>query len=177
MSADLVEARPGVYHDSVSLMRISATLAGLPGIEVAVVAMATELNLGLATGLGFAPPEAGQGDLLVALRGTGPAELEAARAELDRLLAGLAVRTAQGGDEELPARTVRSAALRGVGDGAATLALVSVPGPYAFAEAMDAIEAGLSVMIFSDNVPVEQEVLLKRRAAELGALVMGPDCG
>lgn len=32
-------------------------------------------------------------------------------------------------------------------------------------------------MIFSDNVPVEQEVLLKRRAAELGVLVMGPDCG
>ncbi|MBB4916540.1 FdrA family protein [Streptosporangium saharense] len=177
MSADLVEARPGVYHDSVSLMRVSAALAGLPGIEVAVVAMATELNLGLAAGLGFALPEAGQGDLLVALRGAGPAELEAARAELDRLLAGLAVRTAQGRDEERSARTVRSAALRGVGDGPATLALVSVPGPYAFAEAMDAIEAGLSVMIFSDNVPVEQEVLLKRRAAELGTLVMGPDCG
>ncbi|MGW3368785.1 FdrA family protein, partial [Streptosporangium canum] len=72
-----------------------------------------------------------------------------------------------------PPRTVRTAA-RGR---AATLALVSVPGEHAFAEAMDAIEAGLSVMIFSDNVPVEQEVLLKRRAAERGVLVMGPDCG
>lgn len=52
-----------------------------------------------------------------------------------------------------------------------------MPGPHAFAEALDAVEAGLSVMIFSDNVPVEQEVLLKRRAAERGVLVMGPDCG
>jgi FdrA protein len=32
-------------------------------------------------------------------------------------------------------------------------------------------------MIFSDNVPVEQEVLLKDRAAVDGLLVMGPDCG
>ncbi|MFC3982389.1 FdrA family protein [Streptosporangium jomthongense] len=180
MSADLVRVRPGVYHDSVSLMRVSGALSALPGIEVAVVAMATELNLGLAAGLGFALPEAGQGDLLVALRGAGPDDLETARAELDRLLTDLTVRTVQGGGGERPARTVRSAALRGAGEsgeGAATLALVSVPGPYAFAEAMDAIEAGLSVMIFSDNVPVEQEVLLKRRAAELGPLVMGPDCG
>ena len=33
------------------------------------------------------------------------------------------------------------------------------------------------VMIFSDNVPVEQEVALKRAASERGLLVMGPDCG
>src|SRR2546423_14413509 len=32
-------------------------------------------------------------------------------------------------------------------------------------------------MLFSDNVPVAQEVLLKERAAERGLLVMGPDCG
>ena len=32
-------------------------------------------------------------------------------------------------------------------------------------------------MIFSDNVPVEQEIWLKDRAAQRGLLVMGPDCG
>jgi FdrA protein len=32
-------------------------------------------------------------------------------------------------------------------------------------------------MLFSDNVPIEAEVALKRRAAEAGRLVMGPDCG
>ncbi len=42
---------------------------------------------------------------------------------------------------------------------------------------MDAIEAGRDVMVFSDNVPVEQEVRLKEAAAEQGLLVMGPDCG
>ena len=42
---------------------------------------------------------------------------------------------------------------------------------------MDALDAGRDVMVFSDNVPVEQEVALKRTAAERGLLVMGPDCG
>ena len=32
-------------------------------------------------------------------------------------------------------------------------------------------------MVFSDNVPLDQEVALKRTAAERGLLVMGPDCG
>ncbi|MEU8385312.1 FdrA family protein, partial [Streptosporangium sp. NPDC048865] len=80
-------------------------------------------------------------------------------------------------DEPRHARGVRDRRLAHGEPRAATLALVSVPGPYAFAEALDAVEAGLSVMIFSDNVPVGQEVLLKRRAAERGVLVMGPDCG
>jgi FdrA protein len=42
---------------------------------------------------------------------------------------------------------------------------------------MDALDAGHDVMLFSDNVPVEQEVALKTAAAARGLLVMGPDCG
>jgi FdrA protein len=74
---------------------------------------------------------------------------------------------------EQPPRTT-SAALRRSGT---ALVLISVPGRYAFAEAMDALEAGCHVMIFSDNVPVEQEILLKDVASERGLLVLGPDCG
>ena len=55
--------------------------------------------------------------------------------------------------------------------------LVSTPGRYAFLDAMDALDAGASVMVFSDNVPVAQEVRLKEAAADRGLLVMGPDCG
>ena len=57
------------------------------------------------------------------------------------------------------------------------MVLVSVPGASATVEAMDALEAGSDVMIFSDNVPVDQEVALKRAAAQRALLVMGPDCG
>lgn len=173
MSTDVVRVRTGVYHDSVSLMRVSRAASALPGVEVAMVAMATELNLQIAAELGFDLPPAGPADLLIALRGGGTDPLEGAFAELDGLLDGLSWSPSGGVAVEHPPRTVRAAAR----SRAAALALVSVPGPHAFAEALDAVEAGLSVMIFSDNVPVEQEVLLKRRAAELDVLVMGPDCG
>src|SRR5699024_4879048 len=57
------------------------------------------------------------------------------------------------------------------------LALISTPGRYAAAEALKAIHRGMHVFIFSDSVPLDQEVLLKREASERGLLVMGPDCG
>ena len=38
------------------------------------------------------------------------------------------------------------------------------PGASAFVEAMDALDAGRDVMVFSDNVPLDQEVALKRTA-------------
>jgi succinyl-CoA synthetase alpha subunit len=60
---------------------------------------------------------------------------------------------------------------------AANLALISVPGDYAAAEAMKALRLGLHVMLFSDNVALADEVALKRYADGKGLLVMGPDCG
>ncbi|WP_283133691.1 FdrA family protein [Rhizohabitans arisaemae] len=168
-----VQLRRGAYHDSVTLMRISQGLTALPGVEVALVAMATELNLGLARDLGLdIPAQATPADLLVAVRALDADALAAAMAELDERLARTPA-AADGPGMRTAPRTTRSA-LR---SGEATMVLVSVPGSHAFAEAMDAIEAGRSVMIFSDNVPVEQEILLKDRAAERGVLVMGPDCG
>jgi succinyl-CoA synthetase alpha subunit len=61
--------------------------------------------------------------------------------------------------------------------GGADLALISVPGDYAAAEAMKALALGLHVMLFSDNVSVAEELALKTRGRERGLLVMGPDCG
>ena len=52
-----------------------------------------------------------------------------------------------------------------------------MPGQHAVTEAFDAIGAGLSVMLFSDNVSVDDEVRLKDAAAAADVLVMGPDCG
>src|SRR6266540_2097710 len=53
-----VDLRRGSYRDSVRLMQISQALQAVPGVSAALVAMATELNLELAAGMGFAPPEA-----------------------------------------------------------------------------------------------------------------------
>ena len=157
MSA-LVELRRGAYVDSVSLMQVSRRVAELPGVDAALVAMATELN----------------GDLLVAVRAADDAAMSEARLTVDAALAELSRPVAATGPGAVePPRTVRVAAARS----GATLALVSVPGPHAFTEAMDALEAGLSVMVFSDNVPLDQEIRLKEEGDRRGLLVMGPDCG
>jgi FdrA protein len=171
--SELVEVRTGAYHDSVTLMRAGRRLAERPGVTAALTAMATTLNVGLLAEMGFTPPSGARpDDLLVAIRADGPEALEAARATVDELLATRPPE-ARGFGGPPPARTTGSAARRAD----ATIALVSVPGPYAFAEAMDALDAGLNVMVFSDNVPVEHELELKETAARRGLLVMGPDCG
>lgn len=179
MTAQSVQVRPGSYHDSVTLMRVGRALSGLDGVLAAQTAMATELNLELLKAQGFDVPEtAGPNDLVVAVRAVDDSALDSALSSLTSLLASGASRlvpqAAGGLGAPLPGRTTASAAARAPG---ASVALISVPGPYAFAEAMDALTAGLNVMIFSDNVPLAQEIRLKEEAARRDLLVMGPDCG
>lgn len=163
--------RPNAYHDSVKLMRVSEELAGLPGVERAAAIMATPLNLELLADDGLLPPglEATPDDLVVAVRG--PEEsADAALAEIDRLLRP---KELSGERAELPPRTLEAAA----GRLDVNLAVIAVPGQFASAEAYAALRAGLHVFLFSDNVPLEDEVGLKRLAAAEGRLMMGPDCG
>ena len=168
-----VELRPGAYADSVTLLQVSRAVQGLDGVLAAQVAMATALNIEVLTEMGFAvPTEATTNDMVVALRLADAEALTAALAGVDQALRD-ANRREEGSTEVAPPRSTRSA-LRRTPD---AVVVVSVPGPSALVEAMDAVDAGRDVMVFSDNVPVEQEVALKRAAAERGALVMGPDCG
>ncbi|CDL26819.1 Putative oxidoreductase subunit [Escherichia coli ISC7] len=57
------------------------------------------------------------------------------------------------------------------------LAVISVNGLFAAREARQALQNDLNVMLFSDNVSVEDELALKQLAHEKGLLMMGPDCG
>jgi FdrA protein len=173
MTTNHVELRPGAYADSVTLLQVSRAVQGLDGVLAAQVAMATALNVEVLTEMGFAvPTEAGANDMVVALRLDDAGALDVALAGVDAALRD-ANRRDDGPTEVAPPRTTASA-FRRVPEG---LALVSVPGANALVEAMDAVEAGHDVMVFSDNVPLDQEIALKRAAAERGLLVMGPDCG
>ena len=162
------------YKDSVALMAISSKILAIDGIESASVVMATPTNLdnlvesGLAEGLGETAPS----DLIVAVAGTDDA-CEAALALADELLAEQPL-DSRGAVAELPPSSTQMAV---AADPSLNVALISVPGAYAAAEAIKAINLGLSVMVFSDNVPVEQELAMKQLAAERGVMVMGPDCG
>jgi FdrA protein len=173
VSAAHVEARPGAYADSVTLMQISAQARAADGVQAALIGMATGLNLDLLSGLGLAaPPGADPNHLLIAIRARDDVALASALAQVDAALQPGPAAAASAAAAAAP-RTTGSAA-RACGP---ALALVSVPGRFAFAEAMDALDAGCDVMIFSDNVPVAQEVALKDAAAARGLLVLGPDCG
>lgn len=176
MTTTHVEVRPGAYADSVTLLRVSRTAQQLDGVVAAQVAMATPLNVDVLTGMGFSVPAGtGANDLVVALHLTGDDALPAAVAGVDRALAEAGRTAPDGGGAAAvaPPRTTAAALDRAPG----SVVLVSVPGPHATVEAMDALDAGSDVMIFSDNVPVEQEVALKQVAAQRSLLVMGPDCG
>ncbi|HLN76804.1 MAG TPA: FdrA family protein [Nocardioidaceae bacterium] len=166
--------RRGAYVDSVTLMQVSQQISSLPGVRSALVAMATELNLDLATSMGFTLPEhTSPNEMLVAVEADDDASLDAALAQVDVALTAKASPSSLslgGAPAPLTVRAAARAAESGV-------ALISTPGQYAFLDAVDAIDAGLHTMVFSDNVPLAQEVALKRYAEPRGVLVMGPDCG
>jgi FdrA protein len=166
--------RPGSYYDSVVLMQLQRALGALPGIADAGVVMATPANREMLAASGLLPGslEAGEGDLLIAVK----AESEAAAGEaLGRVDALLQVRKSGGGE----GHGFRPRSLEGAVKAlpAARWVLVSVPGRYAAGVAEQALDLGRNVFLYSDNVSLAEESALKRKALERGLLVMGPDCG
>ena len=163
------------YYDSVTLMLVSRELQKLEGVEDVLVGMGTDLNLDLASDLGLASEEFGgltPNDLFIAAKID---ETLISMKEVEDAFNEQLNKSAESdSDEDYQPPTLRSAiqALPG-----ANMVLVSVPGQFAAAEVEDALDAGLHVMLFSDNVPVEDELRLKQKAVEKGLLMMGPDCG
>ena len=173
--ARLARITRNFYRDSVELMQLSARLLALPGVRRASAVMASPANLALLREAELLAGEvdAGPNDLLIALEAEEGAAA-AALAEVDRAF-NRAPSAGQGrGRRQMPPRSLEMALETAP---AANLALISTPGDYAAAEAMKALRLGLHVMIFSDNVPVAEEIVLKRYAAAHDLLVMGPDCG
>ena len=166
--------RKDSYYDSVFLMQISAELQAQPGVDEAVVAMGTDVNRELIADMGLSDPEvaaAGPMDLVIALDANAQADIESAVERLDGLLKS---KSAPAGTSDYRPGSF-PAAHNYLPD--ANLAIVSLPGRFAAREARRALDAGLHVMLFSDNVSLEDEVSLKKRALEKGLLMMGPDCG
>ena len=161
------EVRRGRWVDSAKLLSAARVAEGADGVEQAACFMATSANLDEARGMGLwddSMAGAGPDDLVIVVGGPeAQAGLQAAAAVLD------ARPGASGG--------VVAAAPRSLSKVTADIALISVPGDYAALEAHKALSAGMDVMLFSDGVTIEDEVVLTRRARELGRLVMGPGCG
>ena len=167
-----VQVADNLYADSVFLMRVNAEVEQMPGVQKALVAMATDANLSLATKIGFIPPPEALPDQLLIL-----AQHDGTQSDMALLQSVVELIRRRETSLESNAASPRSIAAACEMKPEATLAVISVSGQYAAAEAEQALREGLSVMLFSDNVSVEDEVRLKVMAAEKGLLVMGPDCG
>ena len=163
--------KKNTYFDSVSLMSVSTKANKLPGVEQAFVAMATEMNKGVLKNLGLLTPEledAKNGDLMIVIKG------EAANDDTLAAIEALFARKEQAGSHEARYATLASAKTHRPD---ANLAVISVNGTFAAREARQALESNLNVMLFSDNVSLDDELALKQLAHEKGLLMMGPDCG
>ena len=164
-----------LYRDSVVLMRLARELEQLEGVTGATVVMGTDNNKELLRQAELLTDEgkaASPNDLLIGLQTDSKSLAEDTLAFLQDKLSAKGRGLEEGGDYR--PRTLNGA-LQAMPQ--ANLALISLPGAYAGVEARKALERGLHVLLFSDNVSLEDEVNLKRLAANNGLFMLGPDCG
>ncbi|MGH9280082.1 MAG: protein FdrA, partial [Acidimicrobiales bacterium] len=177
-AARAVKVFAGTYLDSVLQMAGTRAMLDVDGVEWAAAAMATPANVDTLADQGFARSDLGSAsanDLFIAAIGSDEGVTAEALSEGEaRLFAAPARRDAGAGAEARAPRTLAEAVDL---QAASNVAVISVPGDYAAIEAHQAMTAGLHVLLFSDNVPVGDEVELKDRATALGRLVMGPGAG
>ena len=163
--------RRNQYYDSVFLMGISKRISDVQGVKQNAVLMGSETNKGLLADIGIrdAQIDAAQpNDLIMAVIAETPHIVSEVLEKLDEfLLGGVQVASTSNPHsfEEGLAQKPN-----------ANLVVISVPGEYAAREARKALDAGLNVFLFSDNVSIDDELELKQLAAEKKLLVMGPDC-
>ncbi len=168
------EIRRGAYYDSVVLMQLQRELVALDGVMDAGVVMGTDANKDILLQSGLLTAEAkaaGADDLIIVIKAEDEATAAKALAQVDDLLSKRQSSSSQDGYRP---KSIESAA-KMVPD--AQWILVSVAGQFAAGVARKGLALGKHIFLFSDNVPLADEVSLKQEARDKGLLVMGPDCG
>lgn len=176
---------PNIYLDSVMLMELSVTIESEEGVQRAMALMATRPNLDLLAEFGLlAPGQAAlaQDGVILAIEADSEDAAQAAVKAAQALLVS----------NKTVARMAAAGDAAGSGEGAGSLptfaswreapedagiAVISVPGEYAAAEAWKALKAGRHVVLFSNQVSIEDELELKTAARARGLLMLGAECG
>ena len=156
------QVRKNLYFDSVTLMVASSMMRRMEGVQNAAVMMGTDHNRELMTDAGLIGPDTeafGVNDTVVGVLAESEEAAEAAIAFFDSYLSGKTA--AAETSEDLRVKTVAAAKNTLP---ATNFTVISVPGRYARAEAEKALDMGLHVLMFSDNVSLEDEVALKKKA-------------
>ena len=168
-----VIVRKNEYQDSVRLMNISRKANAIDGVKKVLVLLGTDGNKKIINDLGLMIDEiksATPNDLIICVESEAELCADNAVIEIDNLLS------------KATSNESKSAVVNNIDEAVtimpnANLAFFSVPGQFATLDVVNAIEQNLNVMLFSDNVALEDEVYLKKLAAKKDLLMMGPDCG
>ena len=168
--------KKGSYHDSVVLMLLTNQISTIEGVKKVPIMMATPANKDIYRQSGLSTEElesASANDMVVVADVDDDAILDVIMEEVEEFFKKQS--TSEG--DKKGAESVKSwdKALGKLPD--ANLAVISIPGAYAALEADRALDEGMNVFMFSDNVTLEDEIKLKQKAHEKGLAVMGPDCG
>ena len=168
--------KKGSYHDSVVLMLLTNQISTIEGVKKVSIMMATPANKDIYRQSGLSTEElegASANDMVVVADVDDEGILDVIMQEVEEFFK----KQSTSESEKKGAESVKSwdKALKKLPD--ANLAVISIPGAYAALEADRALDEGMNVFMFSDNVTLEDEIKIKQTAHEKGLAVMGPDCG
>ena len=168
--------KKGSYHDSVVLMLLTNQISTIEGVKKVSIMMATPANKDIYRQSGLSTEElegASANDMVVVADVDDEGILDVIMQEVEEFFK----KQSTSESEKKGAESVKSwdKALKKLPD--ANLAVISIPGAYAALEADRALDEGMNVFMFSDNVTLEDEIKIKQKAQEKGLAVMGPDCG
>lgn len=165
--------KKGSYHDSVVLMLLTNHISAMQGVNKVSIMMATPANKDIFKQSGLDTEEllaAGANDMVVVADIDNENTMNIIENEIDAYFKKQNTKNQQ-------TESVKSwdKALEKMPN--ADMAVISIAGAYAALEANRALDEGMNVFMFSDNVTIEDEKKLKQKAHEKGLVVMGPDCG
>jgi len=165
----------GIYMDSTFLMRLSRDIKGIGGVNRATAVMGTEMNKTVLDEFGALDEKtqkAGPNDLVIALD-IEDLGLCGKVTEFVREVMSKQNEPAVGEEGPRSYPSIEAAC----GAEKPNLAIISLPGEFAAEEGINALENGMHVFMFSDNVLLKDEMEMKRIGREKGLLVMGPGAG
>lgn len=167
--------KENAYFDSVTLMLFSSKLNVIEGIEEAAVMMGTDHNIDLMLNSNVLSEEIAKkvtsNDLVVGIRANSQEVIDEAIRVLDEQFEN---KNKSVSKSEVVVKSVHSAVNSNAD---LNFAIVSTPGRFAKKEVLNCLKNDMNVLLFSDNVSLEDENQLKDLAVEKELLMMGPDCG
>lgn len=159
------------YIDSLETLAQTTELCEQEGIETGYIGMATQTFKDIITEIGLSCDEilaAGEADYVIVAKA-------ASKDIFEKAIKAIASQNAKASSQKRQTYlTVEQAAKE---NPRVNLCQISVPGEFALDVAKRALNAGMHLCVFSNNVPLKDEREMKELAREKGLLCMGPDCG